>query len=127
VVDTLDPRTCPAALAAIVESTWPLLLHTMSADAQQLTHAAVLTACREALDAMSRVVAKPDTTSSSSSSATSSAGGDISGADEQVVAEFAARQERFRNRVLDAVIQQEVDQVRMPCCTSGVVASSIAC
>eukprot|EP00883_Tetradesmus_obliquus_P008492 jgi/Sobl393_1/19206/SZX60145.1 len=63
VVSSLDPATCPPALAAIVKDLWPLLLHTMPAEPQQLSHSAVLAACRDALAAISRVVAQPGSSS----------------------------------------------------------------
>lgn len=105
VVASLDPQSCSPALAAVVEATWPLLLHTMAADAQQLTPAAVLQACKDALDAIGRVVVQQG----AASSATAVAG--HVRPEEDVVVAFAARQERFRSRVLDAAIQQEVDEV----------------
>uniref|UniRef100_A0A383WAI2 DNA mismatch repair protein MutS-like N-terminal domain-containing protein n=1 Tax=Tetradesmus obliquus TaxID=3088 RepID=A0A383WAI2_TETOB len=113
VVSSLDPATCPPALAAIVKAMWPLLLHTMPADPQQLTHSAVLAACQDALAAMSRVVAQLDAASSSSSRSSSSRGSAADVAmqpEEELVEAFAAQQERFR-RVCDAAIQKEVDQV----------------
>ncbi|WIA37431.1 hypothetical protein OEZ86_014355 [Tetradesmus obliquus] len=119
VVSSLDPATCPPALAAIVKDLWPLLLHTMPAEPQQLSHSAVLAACRDALAAISRVVAQPGSSSSSSSSSDSSSAAAADGmppedavpAEEQVVTAFAARQERFHSRVVTAAIQPQADQV----------------
>ncbi|WIA17178.1 hypothetical protein OEZ85_014061 [Tetradesmus obliquus] len=115
VVSSLDPATCPPALAAIVKDLWPLLLHTMPAEPQQLSHSAVLAACRDALAAISRVVAQPGSSSSSGSSGSAAADGmppeDAVPAEEQVVTAFAARQERFHSRVVTAAIQPQADQV----------------
>ena len=115
-VSSLDPATCPPALAAIVKDLWPLLLHTMPAEPQQLSHSAVLAACRDALAAISRVVAQPGSSSSSGSSGSAAADGmppeDAVPAEEQVVTAFAARQERFHSRVVTAAIQPQADQVR---------------
>jgi hypothetical protein len=107
VIASLDPNRCSPGLSAIIQSAWPLLLHTMSSDAPQLTPAAVLSACQAAVTAMNRVVAQPGAANS-----LSAAGNELP-PEEEVIAAFAARQERFRSRVLDAAIQEEVDQVCM--------------
>jgi hypothetical protein len=112
VVASLDAQTCSPGLAAVVDSAWPLLLHTMSADAQQLTRSTVLQACKDALSAISKVVQQPGCATSLVSSGGSK--GPLAPA-EEVLLEFAAKQERFRSRVVDAAIQQEVDQVRLGC------------
>lgn len=46
VVRSLDPAQRSPALAGVVDAAWPLLLHTMSADPQQLTQEAVLQAAQ---------------------------------------------------------------------------------
>jgi hypothetical protein len=126
VIATLDKQSCSPGLAAVVDSAWPLLLHTMSADAadadaadpQKLTRATVLQACNDALSSISKVVQQPEfeynTEWAADRHGSTAAGheGWMQPAGE-VLLEFAPGLERFRSRVMDAAIQQEVDEVRL--------------
>jgi hypothetical protein len=106
----------------VVESAWPLLLHTMAADAQQLTRDAVLQACKDALCAISKVVQQPGVLSS-----VATAEGEKVQPDAQLLKEFAAKQERFRSRVVAAAIQQEVEEVRLVATCMSVQSCVVLC
>jgi hypothetical protein len=79
----------------------------MSADAA-LTPTAVLEASQKALIAIDKVVREPGYVNRVPQSEEGPAQ-----AVEVVVHKFAAKQERFRSRVVDSAIQEEVDRVRM--------------